>query len=37
MSIVCAWAGSVAGFASGVAGCLLATLQAGATLLRQSE
>lgn len=37
MSIVCAWAGSVAGFASGVVGCLLATLQAGATLLRQSE
>ncbi|PRW20501.1 carbohydrate kinase [Chlorella sorokiniana] len=36
MSIVCAWAGSVAGFASGVAGCLLATLQAGAALLRQS-
>lgn len=35
MSVVCAWAGSVAGFASGVAGCVLATLQAGASLLRQ--
>lgn len=35
LSLVCAYAGSMLGFASGVAGSLLATLQLGAGILHQ--